>query len=50
MPISFAAIQLEHIVLSLELQLSPKCTTSPKGLHNALVINLFDMCDNKYIR
>ncbi|KIJ39606.1 hypothetical protein M422DRAFT_257671 [Sphaerobolus stellatus SS14] len=44
------AIQLEHIVLSLELQLSPKCTTSPKGLHNALVINLFDMCDNKYIR
>ncbi|KIJ50218.1 hypothetical protein M422DRAFT_245462 [Sphaerobolus stellatus SS14] len=39
-----------HIVLSLELQLSPTCTTSPKGLHNALVINLFDMCDNKYIR
>ncbi|KIJ39605.1 hypothetical protein M422DRAFT_257670 [Sphaerobolus stellatus SS14] len=30
--------------------LSPKCTASPKGLYNVLVINLFDMCGNKYIR
>ncbi|KIJ39555.1 hypothetical protein M422DRAFT_257606 [Sphaerobolus stellatus SS14] len=43
-------IQLEHIVLSLELPGSPKCTASPKSLHNVLVINLFNMCDNKYIR